>query len=83
MPPLGTRETGDAFERDLRGRIFGVGASIEHASREVEEPGEVAGEQQLELIVVVRLCTAHELLIRGKGGIIKEWVWQRRSVGWH
>jgi hypothetical protein len=77
------RKSADGFEQNLLGRIFSVGAAMEHANGEVEEPRKVACEKQLELLVVACHPAAHELLVSRTIGVIMKWVWRHGGAGRH
>lgn len=64
----------DGFEEDLLGGVFGVGLTVEHTEGDVEEPGEMAGEEEFELGVITGVRGRDELFVGGVGRIVKEWV---------
>jgi hypothetical protein len=73
----------DCFEEDFLSGVFGISAAMEHAKGEIEEPGNVSGEEQFELIAIARLCAIDELLVWSAVGAIEEWIWKERRVGLH
>lgn len=42
----------DGFEEDVLGCVFGIGAAVEHADRQVVDPWGVAGEEETKLFAV-------------------------------
>jgi hypothetical protein len=45
---------------------------MEHPERKIEEPGKMAGEQNLELIAVAGSYACYEFFVRIAGGVLKE-----------
>lgn len=77
------REGLDGFEQDLLGGVFSIGAAMEHAEREVEDPGEVPGQQHFELIAFASVGAGNEIYICIVGEVIEERVWKGRLFGLH
>jgi hypothetical protein len=74
------REGGDGFEEDFLGGVFGVGAAMEHAEGEVEDPREVACDEKFELVAVGGEGAGEELFVGWVGEIVCEGVCE--GVGW-
>jgi len=76
-------ESLDGFQQDILCGVFGIVAAVEHAEREVEEPREVAGEQELELGVFAGSGAGCKVFVGVSGRVIEERVWKDRYFRLH
>lgn len=58
-----SRESVDGFEEDLLCGVFCIGAAVQHAYGEIEDPGQVACDEEFELIAVSREGMSNELFV--------------------
>ena len=56
-------KAGDGFEEDFLRGVFGVFATVEHAEREIEEPLDVTGKEEFELLTVTLYGAGDKLFI--------------------